>query len=175
MPGLKRGAGLPTLPCRNPACARPMIAKTLWEARTELRGQYAALGARGLCRPCYGKMRQGTLVLGTDQLPALALPCGTSAAYRRHRGRGEPACDPCTVAYRGEQNQRTARYRAARKVEEVKAGKPSRRGGLARCEVLPAVTAGSTVEQAATAARCVDRLVTDLADRAVMYQMLGLS
>lgn len=26
-------------------------------------------------------------------------PCGTEAAYRRHRRRGEPACQPCRQAH----------------------------------------------------------------------------
>lgn len=168
VPGIKQGAGLATLPCLNPECRRPMIGKLLWRAHPELHGRYAALGARQLCRPCYGKLRQGTLQLDT-QIPALVLPCGTPAAYRRHRKAEEAPCSPCAAAYRKDQAQRSARRRAAN-------GRgPSRRGGLARCEILPALKAGSTPEQVADATRCVERYVADLGDRAMVYAALGLA
>ena len=32
-------------------------------------------------------------------------PCGTPAAYKRHKRRGEPACDPCRDANREESSR----------------------------------------------------------------------
>lgn len=46
-------------------------------------------------------------------------PCGTWAAYMRHRRRGEPVCEPCAAAAR---DQKTSRKREeqARRAEVVK-------------------------------------------------------
>lgn len=38
--------------------------------------------------------------------PVAEQPCGTYAAYRRHRRRGETPCEPCRVANRTDTNQR---------------------------------------------------------------------
>ena len=40
-------------------------------------------------------------------------PCGTHAAYARHKTRREPACDACTVAERAYQNARPRDRRKA--------------------------------------------------------------
>lgn len=40
-------------------------------------------------------------------------PCGTVAAAKRHRDRGEPRCDSCTAAIRKHDRERKAAKRAA--------------------------------------------------------------
>lgn len=42
-------------------------------------------------------------------------PCGTDAAYRRHKRRGEPACTLCLEANAARRRAAAARQRAARK------------------------------------------------------------
>lgn len=41
-------------------------------------------------------------------------PCGTEAAYRRHRIRGEEPCKPCVLAFRKKGRERTARSKDRR-------------------------------------------------------------
>jgi hypothetical protein len=40
-------------------------------------------------------------------------PCGTDAAYRRHKKAGEPACAPCVEAHRAAEATRRRAFRAA--------------------------------------------------------------
>lgn len=40
-------------------------------------------------------------------------PCGTSAAYERHRRRGDPTCEPCLTAKRLENARNRANRRAS--------------------------------------------------------------
>lgn len=53
------------------------------------------------------------------------LPCGTWAAYRRHRRRGEDACEPCQEAQRARSRKRYYEHReryltnARRRYDEV--------------------------------------------------------
>lgn len=52
--------------------------------------------------------------------PAPKLVCGTDSAYRQHRARDEPACDPCLDAharYGKMQAARKRRYREKKKLE----------------------------------------------------------
>lgn len=53
-------------------------------------------------------------------------PCGTPAAARRHRRKGEPLCDVCEQAVRDEKNSRkdAERANAAVKAQEVAATLP---------------------------------------------------
>lgn len=47
-------------------------------------------------------------------MPAIKQPCGTRAAYRRHRAKGEDPCAPCKAAYaawaRRHEDTRTKRH-----------------------------------------------------------------
>lgn len=46
-------------------------------------------------------------------------PCGTHAAYSRHRGRGEPVDDQCLTAERDYQREKRRRLRAARRDDQT--------------------------------------------------------
>ena len=47
-------------------------------------------------------------------------PCGTEAAYQRHRARGEDACGPCLAAANEARVQSQRRVRERRKAEAAK-------------------------------------------------------
>lgn len=67
-------------------------------------------------------------------------PCGTMAAYRRHKYYGEPACDPCQEAIREYERKRYATgKRYVRKTADPKCGTVAgyhrhRREGENTCE-----------------------------------------
>ena len=48
--------------------------------------------------------RKGARV-GQPPGPAPSSPCGTVAAYKRHKRRGEPVDDACRLAYNAEQRR----------------------------------------------------------------------
>lgn len=63
-------------------------------------------------------------------------PCGTWAAYERHRTRGEEACGPCKAANREKGREAMARHRARKQArEEIKSAVHSAR-------MLPIVVPG---------------------------------
>lgn len=45
---------------------------------------------------------------------ASRLPCGTYAAYRRHRANNEPVCPPCAAAHTAYNSERAAQKRKKR-------------------------------------------------------------
>lgn len=47
-------------------------------------------------------------------------PCGTEAAYQRHKARGEDACEPCLAAANKARAESQRRVRARRKAEAGK-------------------------------------------------------
>lgn len=55
--------------------------------------------------------RKGRLGKGPKGEP---LPCGTPAAYQRHRRHNQPACRACTDAYNAEQRRRYAARKGTR-------------------------------------------------------------
>lgn len=51
---------------------------------------------------------------GTRPMGRPLQPCGTDAAYWRHKNHGEEVCDPCGQAHRDYNNARAQRKRAAK-------------------------------------------------------------
>ncbi|GAB3117979.1 hypothetical protein GCM10027160_29370 [Streptomyces calidiresistens] len=80
------------------------------------------------------------MVVGTGARPLA--PCGTTAAYSRHRRRGEEPCQPCRDAYNASQR---ARYRRAR-----------RRAGLPACVLAPCGTPSARRRHRRRAESCPD-------------------
>lgn len=50
-------------------------------------------------------------------MPRKLSPCGTPAAAKRHRRNGEPLCEECRAAERGEKSERDERKREASRIE----------------------------------------------------------
>lgn len=73
---------------------------------------------RGWCRACYmAWCRNGKPKPGPPAPPKAPADCGTPAAYRRHRRRGEEPCQPCREAVAA--YQRT--YRATARQQTMQA------------------------------------------------------
>jgi hypothetical protein len=52
-------------------------------------------------------------------MPRVLKPCGTPAAFMRHRKHGEPVCEPCAQADRIYKTEKARGYRAARKARRA--------------------------------------------------------
>lgn len=92
---------------------------------------------------------------GGNTDPALFAPCGTVAAYRRHKRRGEPACDACLEANRAA--QKTAPHGTSAAYER------HRRHGEDPCE--PCVEAARETWRKKDAARRADPPSSPVTDR----------
>lgn len=53
------------------------------------------------------------LKVSVPRRPGVSGECGTAGGYRRHRKRGEPACDRCRGAWAEREREAAARRRAA--------------------------------------------------------------
>jgi hypothetical protein len=71
------------------------------------------------CRRKYNIVSQYANGGGHRKPPSELAPCGTNAAYRRHRRRGEPADEACLAAQRRQAADFTARRKAEREAVSV--------------------------------------------------------
>lgn len=111
-------------------------------------GRTAHHGGHGWCDACYKRWRKAGCPQGGPPTPRAPLPCGTTAAWQRHRRHGEPIDEACRAARNAACRDAGHRYRT-----RVRVSKPR---GAARAErdaeIRRVAAIGLTVEQIASEA-----------------------
>lgn len=74
-------------------------------------GRVATHGGHGWCDACYKRWRKAGCPKGGPPQPREPLPCGTTAAWQRHRRHGEPIDAACRDAWNAACRDAGQRYR----------------------------------------------------------------